>query len=133
MKITPMVSLWARTGLIYFLATMAFGLYLGFTGQFGASSPHAHLGLLGWLSALAFAFLHAIADPEGRIGGGARLHWILHNVGVLVHAVALWLTIQGRPLGMVIGIGGLIIILATLLFIALVWTRLGTRQAPPTS
>lgn len=131
MAITPMVSLWARTGLIYLLATMAFGLYLGLSGQFGASSPHAHLGLLGWLSALAFAFLHAVADPEGQLRGGGRVHWALHNVGVLVHAVALWLTLQGRPLGMVIGIGGLIVILATLLFVALIWGRLAIRQGPP--
>ena len=132
MIITPMVSLWARTGLIYFLATMAFGLYLGITGQFGASSPHAHLGLLGWLSSMAFALLHALADPQGRLRGGARAHWILHNVGVLVHASALWLTIQGRQLGMFIGIGGIIIIIATLVLVALIWGRLSpgaTRDA----
>ena len=127
MTITPMVSLWARTGLIYFLATMAFGLYLGITGQFGASSPHAHLGLLGWLSSLGFAFLHAIADPEGRLRGGASLHWIGHNVGIFVHGIALWLTIQGQPLGMVIGIGGLIIIAANLILVAMIWGRLRPR------
>lgn len=130
MAMTPMVSLWARTGLIYFLATMAFGLYLGLTGQFGASSPHAHLGLLGWLSSMAFAFLHSVADPDGQLRGGARIHWVLHNIGVLVHAVALWLTLQGRPLGMVIGTGGMIIILATLLFITLIWGRLGVKAHP---
>lgn len=129
MTITPMASLWARTGLIYFLATMAFGLYLGLSGQFGASSPHAHLGLLGWLSSIGFAFLHAMADPEGRLRRIGRLHWILHNIGVLVHATALWLTIQGRPLGMVIGIGGMIIILATLVFIAAIWPRLSSAIA----
>ena len=128
MAITPMVSLWARTALIYFLATMAFGLYLGLTQQFHASSPHAHLGLLGWLSSLGFAFLHAFADPSGQLRTGGRIHWILHNLGVAVHGVALWLTIQGRPLGMVIGIGGMIIIAATLLLVALIWKRLGVRS-----
>jgi hypothetical protein len=131
MTITPMVSLWARTGLIYFFATMAFGLYLGITGQFHASSPHAHLGLLGWLSSMGFALLHALGDPRGELRGMARVHWILHNVGVLVHAVSLWLTIQGRELGMFIGIGGIIVIIATLLFAAMIWRRLSPVVGPP--
>jgi hypothetical protein len=54
-----MTGFWARTGLIWFLVTMSFGMYLGITQQFGFSSPHAHMGLLGWLSSAAFAFLYS--------------------------------------------------------------------------
>jgi hypothetical protein len=127
---TSITALWARTGLIYFLATMAFGLYLGLTGQFQYSSPHAHLGLLGWLSSLGFAFLHSVADPEGQLGGKARLHWALHNLGLLVQVTSLFLVIRtGQGFyGMFIGIGGLTIILATLFFVFLIWPRLKARS-----
>ncbi|HEV2745843.1 MAG TPA: hypothetical protein VGW34_00920 [Allosphingosinicella sp.] len=126
---TSATALWAKTGLLWFLATMVFGLYLGLTQQFGASSPHAHLGLLGWLSAAAFAFLHAAADPDGELTGRARLHWGAHNLGMVVQVTSLWMVIRtgdGRY-GMLIGIGGLIIILATLGLIAMLWPRLRRR------
>ena len=130
MILTRMTSLWARTGLIWFLLTMAFGMYLGLTGQFGASSPHAHLGLLGWLSAFAFAFLHAVADPGGRLLGRGRIHWALHNLGLVVHATSLWLIIQtgDEKYGMFIGLGGLILILANLLLAITFWRRLAANM-----
>jgi hypothetical protein len=130
MKLTPMAGLWLRTGLIWFILTMIFGMYLGITQQLGASSPHAHLGLLGWLSSCAFALIHAVADPEGSLTGRGRLHWMTHNLGLVVQVSSLWLIIRtGNGIyGMFIGIGGLILILSTLGFVALVWRRLG-REA----
>ena len=124
-----MTALWARTALIWFLATMAFGMYLGMTGQFGASSSHAHLGLLGWLSAIAFAFLHHVADPEGKLARAGVAHWALHNLGLVIHATCLWLVIKtGNPMfGKLIGVGGAILLLANLGFALLIWGRLKAR------
>ena len=129
MTMTSITALWARTGLIYFLVTMGIGLSLGLTGQFQYSSPHAHLGLLGWLSSLGFAFLHSIADPDEQLRGKARLHWAVHNVGLLVQVTSLFLVIRTGEgfYGMFIGMGGLTIILATLFFVAIIWPRLRAR------
>jgi hypothetical protein len=129
MTVNPTVALWARTGLIWFLATMAFGMYLGLTQQFGASSPHAHLGLLGWLSSIAFAFLWSIADPEAQLARRARYHWAVHNLGMLLQVSSLWLVIKtGNGIfGLFIALGGLILILATLWLATMLWPRLGGR------
>ena len=126
MASNPMTGLWARTGLIWFVLTMIFGMYLGLTGQFGASSPHAHLGLLGWLSSVAFAFLWSVADPSGALAARARLHWAAHNLGMIVQVSSLWLVIRtGNPaFGSLIAVGGLILILATLWLISMLWPRL---------
>jgi hypothetical protein len=122
MTLNPMTGLWARTGLVWFLLTMLFGMYLGLTGQFGFSSPHAHLGLLGWLSSAAFAFLYAATGAPAR---GARLHWAVHNVGVATMVTALFLTLKGvERAGLVIPLGGTIVILATLWLVAAMWPRL---------
>ena len=129
MKLSATTSLWARTGLVWFLATLCFGMYLGMTQQFGASSPHAHLGLLGWVSSIAFAFLWSLADPEGQIAGRARWHWVAHNLGMLVQVSGLWMVIRtgdGRY-AMMIALGGLIIILASLWLATMVWPRLRPR------
>ena len=122
-------GLWARTGLLWFLLTMAFGMYLGLTGQFGSSSAHAHLGLLGWLSPVAFAFLWILADPEGQLAGRARIHWALHNLGMIVQVTGLWMVIRtgDESYGMMIGLGGLVIILAALWLVSMLWPRLGRR------
>jgi hypothetical protein len=110
---------------------MIFGMYLGITQQLGASSPHAHLGLLGWLSSCAFALIHVLADPEDSRAGRGRLHWITHNLGLIIQVASLWLILRtGNGIyGMFIGIGGLILILSTLGFSAMVWRRLGSHQS----
>lgn len=124
-----MTALWARTALLWFLATMCFGMYLGMTQQFGASSPHAHLGLLGWLSSIAFAFLWRIADPQGQMTKRARIHWMLHNLGMVVQVSGLWMVIKtgNGVYGMVIALGGATIILATLWLAVMLWGRLVPR------
>jgi hypothetical protein len=130
MKLTTMTGLWVRTGLVWFILTMIFGMYLGITQQFGASSAHAHLGLLGWLSSAAFASIHGFADPEGALTSRGRIHWVAHNLGLIVQVGSLWMILRtGNGIyGMFIGIGGLILILSTLGFAALVWKRLGQQR-----
>jgi hypothetical protein len=105
-------------------------MYLGVTGQYGSSSAHAHLGLLGWLSSAGFALTYAAADPNGELHRRARLHWLAHNLGLAVQASAMWLVIKtGNGIfGMLIGLGGLIITVATLWFAAMIWRRLRGSQ-----
>lgn len=130
MTLNAMSGLWARTGIFWFLVTMAFGMYLGITQQFGLSSPHAHLGLLGWLSSIAFAFLYAITDAQGGPTRGPKLHWVAHNVGVVTMVAALFLVLKtgDDSIGAVIGMGGLVVILATLWLAVRMWPRLGGRD-----
>lgn len=129
MELNKVTGLWARTALVWFVLTMGFGMYLGLTGQFGASSPHAHLGLLGWLSGIAFAFLWLLADPEAQLVRRARIHWALHNIGMIVQVSSLWMVIStgNEFYGRMIGLGGLIILLATLWLGTMLWPRLGRR------
>ena len=126
---SAMTSLWARTGLLWFLATMTFGMYLGMTKQFGASSPHAHLGLLGWLSSIAFAFLWHLADRDGLLTGKARIHWVIHNLGMAVQVTGLWMVIKtgNGAYGLMIAAGGATIILATVWLTFMLWGRLVPR------
>lgn len=126
MTLNRMSALWARTALLWFIATMIFGLYLGMTRQFGMSSPHAHMGLLGWVSSALFAFLwsFAAADDRPRF---APVHWALHNLGVATMVVALFMTIKGREVGPLIGLGGLVVLLGTIWLTATLWSRLRVR------
>jgi hypothetical protein len=127
MTLNRMSALWARTALLWFLATMVFGMYLGMTQQFGLSSPHAHMGLLGWVSSALFAFLYSFCgngEALPRLGGA---HWAAHNIGVATMVVSLFLTLRGNEVGPLIALGGLIVILGALWLAATLWPRLRVR------
>lgn len=128
MHLNPFAGLWARTALIWFLLTMAFGMYLGITEQFQMSSPHAHMGVLGWLSSGLFALLYALAgeDPGSR---GPSFHWAIHNLGVATMVTGLFMTVRHGPnwwTGL-IPLGGLVLILGTLWLALMLWPRLRRR------
>ncbi|HEX9933526.1 MAG TPA: hypothetical protein VGB08_11850 [Allosphingosinicella sp.] len=127
MTLNRMSALWARTALLWFLATMGFGMYLGMTQQFGMSSPHAHMGLLGWVSSALFAFLYSFCGAGEDLPKLGTAHWAIHNLGVATMVVSLFLTLQGRDMGPFIALGGLIVILGTLWLALALWPRLRVR------
>jgi len=127
MTLNAMTSLWARTALCWFLAALCFGLYLGFTQQFQFGSSHAHVGLLGWVSSALFALLYALA--AGETPRGAKLHWAAHNLGALGMVSGLYLVVRtgNEAFGAMIGLSGLLILLATLWLVGTMWGRLAAR------
>ena len=129
MVLNRMAGLWARTGLVWFVLTIGFGMYLGMTQQFQYSSPHAHIGLLGWVSSGLFAVLHALTGGEGAAARAATVHWAAHNLGVATMASGLFMTIRSGPSGWtaLIPLGGAVVLLATIGLTVMLWTRLGRR------
>jgi hypothetical protein len=127
MTLNRMAGIWLKTALVWFLLTMLFGLYLGITGQFGASTAHAHLGVLGWLSSAVFALIHAAADPDGVLTPRGYYHWATHNIGLIIQASAMWTVLQtgNGAWGIVIGLGGLVLTGSTIWLVTMVWAGLG--------
>ncbi len=125
MTLNQQTSLWARTALFWFVLTICFGMYLGMTEQFGLSSPHAHMGLLGWVSSALFAFLYSLTGGAAR-ATAAAIHWAGHNAGVVLMVVGLFLTMRhgAGPLTVLIPIGGTLVVLATLWLAWMLWPRL---------
>ena len=114
--------LWLRSGLVWLLVTMLLGMYIGMTGQFGASSHHAHAGLLGGLWAIAFGVLFERRQAPQTMAG--RIQWSLYNLGVATMAVALFMVVrEGGVWGPVIGIGGLVVFLTTVWTVVSAWPR----------
>jgi hypothetical protein len=123
MTLNRMSALWARTALVWFVGATSFGMYLGLTGQFAMSSPHAHAGLLGWVSSGLFAFLYALTG--GTEAPFARVQWATHNAGALLMVVSLFLALRGNDAAEpLIGIGGLIVILGIVWLLVTLWPRL---------
>ena len=125
MSLNRMSALWARTALVWFLGATLFGMYLGMTQQFGVSSAHAHMGLLGWVSSALFAFLYALTGGKGGLPKLAAAHWAVHNLGALTMVTSLFLYLTGHePAEMFIPLGGILVILGVIWLLAAMWPRL---------
>ena len=125
MTLSRMSALWARTALVWFLVATLFGMYLGMTHQFQASSAHAHSGLLGWVSSGLFAFLYALTGGKGDLPKLAMTHWAVHNLGALTMVVSLFLFLTGNAAAQaLIPIGGVLVILGVVWLLVTMWPRL---------
>jgi cbb3-type cytochrome oxidase subunit 1 len=85
-----------KIAVVYMQIAVAAGLIMGMLHQFHAP-VHAYLGLLGWAS-LALAGLIYHFYPEGAQTRLANVHFWLHNAGLPVFMVGLFLLISGNAL-----------------------------------
>lgn len=132
MRSNAMTALWLRTAMLWFLATLGFGMAMGVTQQFQYHPSHAHMGVLGWLSSSIFALIYALSHPHFDKAKGPRLQWAAHNLGVALMTGALFLEMRSNDgsYGPFIGLGGLIVIAAALWLVAMTWSRVTPAELP---
>ncbi|WP_431854079.1 hypothetical protein [Allosphingosinicella sp.] len=135
MGLNAMSALWARTALIWFATVVSLGLYMGINEQFQFAPAHAHIGVLGWLSSAAFAFLHSIAR-EVRPGSRAGLlHWAAHTLGTAMMTGGLFaaLGLGYASLMELVRMGAILIVLSVFWAAIMFWPRLSPRTADPSA
>jgi hypothetical protein len=125
MTMNAMTALWARTALVWFLATILFGMTMGMTQQFAYAPAHAHMGVLGWLSSAVFAVIYAVARPMADGARAPMMHWIAHNLGVVIMAFGLFMLINsGGAWEALIPVGATMVIVAGIWLTIMMWSRL---------
>ena len=122
-----------RIAVLWFLACVLLGAYMGATRQFMDKPVHVHGNLLGWVSCALFALVHR-GWPQLQSQGSARAHFWLHNIGLLVMVAGLMLMTRGvQASDALIGVGSILLVGATAAFAWAVWqtTRpaLGSSEA----
>jgi hypothetical protein len=114
---------------IYGLAGMAWGAYMGATENFTLAPAHAHLNLLGWVTLSLMGGFYALAGPRAPV----RLGWInflISNVGLLILIPALMKLLLGQASATPIVMAGtMITILGMLTFAAAVLSLWATPKA----
>lgn len=113
-----------KAAVIYYLIGVVLGLVMGSVQAFQYTSVHAHINLLGWASLALCGTVYTLF-PKAGTAKLARIHFILHNVGLplLVISMVLFangLESAGIPFAIV---GGLLVIVSVILFTINVFKR----------
>jgi hypothetical protein len=104
---------------IYALAGMALGIYMGLSQDHAQMPVHAHAMVAGWLMSSVFAFFYHLFP---KAGGGtlARVHFWLTAVSGVGLLVSLFFLVLGNTgLDPVVGIWSLLFYAAMLLFVVI--------------
>lgn len=116
---------WIRMAVLYLVAGVALGNYMGATHQFALRSVHAHLNLLGWASMLGFGLVVLRYDEVLSPWLVAVQFW-LHQLALPVQLLALAALMLGtagaEPL---VGLASALIGVAVLLFAFNAWRGIG--------
>lgn len=118
-----------KAAVVYLLIGVWMGLVMGITQQFQFAPVHAHINLLGWVSLGVIGLIYR-AYPQIETTALARWHFRLHNFGLPVFMLSLYLVISGhaqaKP-GVVIG--ATVTVIALTLFVVNLWRTLAANAA----
>lgn len=122
-----------RLGVLFGLAGMGLGYYMGASQDFVAEAVHAHVNLLGWVSMFLYGLFYR-SHPTAADGWVPRLHLWANVLGVLVMTTALaayLLRVPGLEAYGSIGliVGPTLVLLSMLMFVWIVFRSTG-KAAP---
>jgi hypothetical protein len=106
-----------KIAVAYLMIGVTMGLLMGITHQFQYAPVHADINLLGWAS-LALVGLIYYVYPQAARTRLARWHFWLHNIGLPIFMVGLFIPHSGHPsTEPVVGIGATITLVGIVLFV----------------
>jgi cbb3-type cytochrome oxidase subunit 1 len=116
-----------KVATIYGLIGFAAGVYMGITNNGAITSAHAHLGLLGWLSFMAFSYYYYL-HPEASGSRLAGTHFWLANLGLVVMTIGVAMLHSGYQGALpAAAIGSVLMLVSFIVFTVIVFTRPNQR------
>ena len=82
-------------GTLYLLTGVTLGMYMGGSGDHSMAPVHAHINLLGFTLMAVFAFAYKLFPAMGN-SKLALVHFWLHQIGVIILIVLLFLLFTGN-------------------------------------
>ena len=101
--------------IVYGIAGMIVGVWLGITENLELRPLHAHLGLLGWVSLAIFGLAYRVY-PAAAATRYASLHFWIASIGTLIFAIGVYTVTTGGH-HIVVTIGSILMILSMLVFL----------------
>ena len=118
------------TGALCLLIGMCWGMGMAMTENFVLAPAHAHLNLLGWVTMSIYGGFYALTHETMS----PRLAWINYScatlgVAIMIPTLAVFLSTGNQALGPVIGLGGVLNIIALLTFSVSAYRELKRARA----
>ena len=104
-----------RISVIYLFIGTALGMYMSITEDFGLSSVHTHITLLGWTT-MTLAGLIYYLFPKVAQSALCKIQFILFNIGLPIMLAGLAFFLSGFDAVVVVSIGATITSIAILVF-----------------
>ena len=108
-----------KAAVLYALSGITLGIAMAASHDFGMSSAHAHLSLLGWVSMALFAFYYQLV-PYMAEAGVAKAHFWISNFGVVTLTGSVFLIANGYMAAEAGAVVGAIALLVAMLIFAYV-------------
>ncbi|CAI8892332.1 Cytochrome-c oxidase [Pseudomonas sp. IT-P44] len=125
MNHNPRPRTWFRLAALYFAIGVMLGVAMGASGDHSLFAVHAHVNLLGWVSMALFGII-GTAHPSITEGRAAAAQFWMYNIGVPVMLGALTLRLKGfAAIEPLIGVASILVGCSVLLFVWLVFSRIG--------
>ncbi|MCZ4281760.1 hypothetical protein O4H49_13295 [Kiloniella laminariae] len=105
-----------KTGFVWLLSGMVFGIWMGITESFHFSNAHAHTNLVGFLLSLTFGFtLKHFPDLAGH--PQAKLQFWLFQAGAIILVLGKIFVALDTSNNAPVAVGSMLTLLGTALFV----------------
>lgn len=113
--------LYILLGLVWLIAAMIFGIWLGVAEQFDYAESHAHMALVGFASSVLFGLIHH-AFPGLARSSLAMWQLVVYQVGAVI-LIAGKIIVDGGGAPTVVKVGSVVVLLGAFLMLVLFVAR----------
>jgi peptidoglycan/LPS O-acetylase OafA/YrhL len=118
-----------RIAVVYLLAGVGLGIFMGASGDHSMFPLHAHINLLGWVSMLLFGVFYRLW-PQAASSKLARVHFWLYMPSVLAQMALLAAVLRGHPEAEpMLGVASILVAAAMVCFAVVVWKETSSHDA----
>lgn len=110
-----------RIAVVYVVIGVIFGQVIGITEKFAYADTHAHINLLGWATLALSGLIYTVFPTAGK-NRLAIAHFWLHNIGLPLFIIGLFLLATNNQSGLPFTIvGSILVVLGIIIFASNVW------------
>ena len=113
--------LYILLGLVWLIAAMSFGIWLGATEHFAYAESHAHMALVGFASSVLFGLIHH-AFPALSRSAMAMWQLVVYQIGAAI-LIAGKIVVDGGGAPTVVKVGSVVVLLGAVLMLVLFATK----------
>jgi hypothetical protein len=90
-----MASRYLKIAVIYFIAGIVLGIWMGMSQKFQFAPVHAHINLLGWASLALMGVIYRVFPDAAKTRLAAWQFWF-YNIGVAGFVISLATVVSGH-------------------------------------